>query len=129
MKTVASYMCPVYSINVFSMLSPLAIFWYQILLSPICLCIHFQLWFYFTWPHFLYTNGVFAWDIITFVRFMHCCKSRIFESHIAATLVEVDQDLLQSMHFLLLTIQLVLLNFNLKQEMHYSFIILIQHYW
>ena len=31
------------SINVFSMLS-LAVFWYQILLSPVSSCIHFQVW-------------------------------------------------------------------------------------
>ena len=37
--------------NVFSVLSPLAVFWYQILLSPVCLCIHFQVWFYFTFLH------------------------------------------------------------------------------
>ena len=29
----------------------MAAFWYQILLSPICSCINFQVWFYFTWPH------------------------------------------------------------------------------
>ena len=43
------------------MLSPLglAVFWYQILLSPICLCIYFHVWFYFTWPH-LFTLKVFC---------------------------------------------------------------------
>ena len=46
--------CVQCSINVFSMLSPLVIFWYQILLSTICLCIYFQVWIYFTWLHFLY---------------------------------------------------------------------------
>ena len=41
------------SINVFNMLSSFAVFWYQILLSPICSCIHFQVWFYFTLLHLL----------------------------------------------------------------------------
>ena len=41
----------------FSMLSPLAAFWYQIL-SPISSCIHFQIWFYSPF----HTKGVFAWD-------------------------------------------------------------------
>ena len=49
------------SINVFSTLSPLAVFWYQILLSPVDSCIHFQVWFYFTWLHLLYTKYNFAW--------------------------------------------------------------------
>ena len=72
------------------MLSPLAVFWYQILLSSICSCTHFQVWFYFTWLHLLYTEGVFAYDIITFVRFTHCYRSRIIDSH-AATPAEADQ--------------------------------------
>ena len=42
----------VYSINVFSMLRPLFIFLYQILLSPICSCNNFYICFYFTWPYF-----------------------------------------------------------------------------
>ena len=46
------------------MLSPLAISWYQIMLSPIFSCIRFQLWFYFTWPYLNYTKGVSAWFII-----------------------------------------------------------------
>ena len=39
-------------------------FWYQILLSPISPCIHFQVWFYFNLLQLFYTKGVFAWDII-----------------------------------------------------------------
>ena len=31
-----------------------------------------------------YTKSVFAWDIITFVRFMHYYKSRIFHSYITS---------------------------------------------
>ena len=68
-------------IYVFNMLSSLAVFWYQILLSPIYSCIHFQVWLYLTWPHLFYTKGVFAWDIITFVRFMHRYRPRIIDSH------------------------------------------------
>ena len=101
------------------MLSPLAIFWYQIFLLPICSCIHFQIWFYFTWLHFFYTKGVVAWDI-TFITFMHYYKSRIFTHTLLATLSEVDQKIHQSVHFLPLAIQLAL-NF---QEMHCSFIII-----
>ena len=56
--------CVQYSINMFSMLSPLSVFWYQILLLPICSCIHFQAWFYFTWPHLFYTEGVLVWDYL-----------------------------------------------------------------
>ena len=33
---------------------------------------------------FVFTDVVFAWDIIIFVRFMHCYRSRIFDSHIAS---------------------------------------------
>ena len=44
------------------MLSPLAVFWYQILLSPICSCIEFQVWFYFTWLQ-LFTPQVFLHEI------------------------------------------------------------------
>ena len=36
----------------------LATFWYQILLLLISPCIHFQVWFYFTWPHLSCTKGV-----------------------------------------------------------------------
>ena len=57
----------------------LAIFRYHILLSPICSCIHFQVWFYFTWPHLFYTKGVFTWDIITFVRLMHWYRPIIID--------------------------------------------------
>ena len=35
------------------------------LLLPICSCIHFQTWFYVTWPHLFYTEGVSAWLKIT----------------------------------------------------------------
>ena len=39
----------------------MAVFWYQILLSPICSCIHFQVWFYFTCMAApFYTKGVFC---------------------------------------------------------------------
>ena len=31
-----------------------------------------------------YTEGVFKWDIITFVMFMHCFKSRSFDSYNAS---------------------------------------------
>ena len=54
------------------------------LVLPIYSSIHFQVWFYFTWTHLFYTKGVFAWDIITFVTFMHCYRSRIFDLHIAS---------------------------------------------
>ena len=46
----------------------MAIFWYQILLLPTCSCIHFQVWFYFTRPHFVYTEGVFAWEWDTYIH-------------------------------------------------------------
>ena len=29
---------------------------------------------------FVYTKGVFVWDIITFVKFMQICRSRIIDS-------------------------------------------------
>ena len=64
LQTIASYNVSSV-VLVFSMLSLGCIL---ILLSPICSCIHFQVWFYFTWPCLFYTEGVFAWDIITFVR-------------------------------------------------------------
>ena len=32
---------------------------YQILLLPICSCIHFQVWFLFIWSHLFYTKSVF----------------------------------------------------------------------
>ena len=57
------------------MCSALVVLWYQILLSPICSCIHFQAWFYFIWPHLSYIASVFAWYIIIFARFMHCYRS------------------------------------------------------
>ena len=57
---------------------------------------------------------------------MHCYRSRIFDSNIA-TLAEVDQKIYRSMQFLPLTIQLTPI-FDLKQEMYYSFIILIRHH-
>ena len=66
-----------------------------------------------------YTKGVFARDIITFARFMHCYRSTIIDSHIA-TLAEVDQKIHQSVHFLPLTVQLPLIFSNIKQEMHYT---------
>ena len=40
----------------------MAAFWYQILLSPICSCIYFQIWFYFTWLH-LFTPKVLLHEI------------------------------------------------------------------
>ena len=56
-------------IFMYSVYWALAAFWYQILLSPISSCIHFKVWFYFTWPRcFFGTKGVLAWDVITFVR-------------------------------------------------------------
>ena len=48
--------------NYNSMLSLLAIFWYQIFLWPICSCIHFQAQFYFTWSH-IFTAKVFLHEI------------------------------------------------------------------
>ena len=81
---------------------------------------------------FLYTEDVIAWDIITFVRFMHRYRSRIFDSHIAGLLPwqklirrYISQctffHWLYNLHWI----------FNLKQEMYYiySFIILIQRHW
>ena len=54
-----------------------------------------------------YTEGVFALDIITFVRFTYCYKSRIFETHmLLPTLVEVDQNILWPVHSLPWTIEL-----------------------
>ena len=43
-----------------------------------------------------YTKGVLAWDIITFVRFMHCYSSRIIDSH-TATPAEANQKIHQSL--------------------------------
>ena len=51
-----------------------------------------------------YSKGVFAWDIITFVRFMYCYRSRIIDSH-TATPAEVDQKIHQPVHFLSLTLK------------------------
>ena len=96
--TVACVQC---NINVFGILSLLAIFCYQISLSTICSSIHFQVWFYLA--ALFYNEGVFAWDIITFVRFMHCYRSKTFDSHMAIP-VEVDQKIHQSVHFLPLTV-------------------------
>ena len=56
----------------------------------------------------LYTEGAFASDIITFVSFMHCFKSRNFDSILLATLEGVAQKIHQSEHSLPLTIQLAL---------------------
>ena len=47
----------------------------------------------------LYTEGVVAYDIITFVRFMHCYRSRIINSH-TATPAEVDQKIYISVNVL-----------------------------
>ena len=113
-------MCPVLHLCV-QYAKPLAVFWNQILLLPSCSCIHFQVLFYFTWLYLFYTEGAFACNIITFVRFIHCYRSWSINSHIA-TSAEVDQKLQQSVQFLLLTIQLAWI-FNLKQEMpqiHYN---------
>ena len=85
------FMCSVYY--------AFAVFCYQILLSPLCSWVHIQVWFYFTWPHCFYLEGVFAWDIIAYVRFMHCYGSRIFDSHIV-TLAEVYQKIPYTWKFL-----------------------------
>ena len=58
------------------MLSPLAILWYQILLSPICSCNHFQVWFYFTWPHLYIKHGHWNW----YSRYSTCCTSILASS-------------------------------------------------
>ena len=71
-----------------------------------------------------YTEGIFTWDIITFVRFMHCYRPRIIDSH-TVTHAEVDRKIHQSVHFLSLTMQLTL-NFCKKYS---KSIILIQHLW
>ena len=61
-----------------------AFWWYQILLSPIFLCIHIQVWFYFIFPYIFYTERVFTWDTITFVRFMHTGSELLtYKLHIA----------------------------------------------
>ena len=47
----------------------ITLFWYQILLSSICSCIHFQVWFYmyFTWPH-LFTLKVLLHEILIYLK-------------------------------------------------------------
>ena len=49
----------------------MAAFWYHILLLPIFSCIHFQVWFYNTWPHLFFTPKVhiFAWNTINGEKF------------------------------------------------------------
>ena len=58
------------------MLSPLAVFWYQILLSAICSCIHVQVWFYFTWPHPFYIKDIL--HEINFTNLNNTCEARYF---------------------------------------------------
>ena len=56
-------MCPVYGVNVFSMLSALIVFWYQILIVVANLFMHSlpgMIILYLAEP--FYTKGVFAWD-------------------------------------------------------------------
>ena len=94
-------MYPVYSINELSKLSPLTVLWYQILLSPYCPCIHFQVWIYFTWPHFFYTEGGFAWDIL-YIYIMHTCTQMLCTLRVARVFwcwpVLLSKDLSQKYH-------------------------------
>ena len=72
--------------------------------------------------HVFYIEGVFAWDIITIVRFIYCYKSRIIDSHIynlcscIAAPAEVDHRIHQSCTFFHWQYNLHWI-FDLKQEM------------
>ena len=72
---------------------PLGRFWYQILLSPICLCIHFQVWFCFTWPHF-FIPRVFSHEKSLLLQgSCNTIRPEILTHIVLATLVEVDQNI------------------------------------
>ena len=88
----------------------------DILILPICSCIYFYLWFYFTWLHHFYTEGVFTWDIITFVSSCIAIGPKLLTYNYIASPSEVDQNIHHSVHFLPLIMQFAL-NFSLKQEM------------
>ena len=82
-KQELAIMYPVYNINVLSMLSSFAMFWYQILPSPILYALTSGM-ILLDMATLFYTKGVIAWDNITFIRFMHYYKTRIFDAYIAS---------------------------------------------